>query len=395
MSKARLIITAVTIEGRSQADVARTYGVSKGWVSKLISRWRIEGEAAFEPRSRRPRTSPTALPATTVDLIVNLRTNLHRQGLDHGPATIVWHLANHHNITVSQATISRTLTRAGLVTPEPKKRPRSSYIRFEASQPNETWQSDMTHWRLADGTTVEILTFLDDCSRFAISITAHPTVTTTTLVDVFNTAITAHGCPASTLTDNGMIFTVRLAGRRREGGRNAFEHELQRRGIRQKNGSPAHPQTQGKVERFQQTMKKWLTAATPADTLQQLQHDIDAFREHYNQHRPHRSLPHHATPATRYQGLPKATPSTATTDSAHHRVRHDRIDKNGTVTLRVASRLRHIPLGRAHARTRVLILVQELDVRVINASTGQLLRELTIDTTRDYQPLGTRKPPNQ
>jgi len=143
VSKARLIITAVTIEGRSQADVARTYGVSKGWVSKRISRWRIEGEAAFEPRSRRPRTSPTALPVTTVDLIVNLRTNLHRQGLDHGPATIVWHLANHHNITVSQATISRTLTRAGLVTPEPKKRPRSSYIRFEASQPNETWQSDM------------------------------------------------------------------------------------------------------------------------------------------------------------------------------------------------------------------------------------------------------------
>lgn len=394
MSKARLIITAVVIEGRTQADVARSYGVSKGWVSKLVARWRLEGDTAFTPRSRRPKSSPTATPATTIELIVNLRTNLQSRGLDHGPDTIAWHLRHHHDLTTSPATISRILTRAGLVTPEPRKRPRSSYIRFEAALANETWQSDTTHWHLADGTDIEILTFLDDATRYAISVTAHRTVTTQLLVDAFRAAISSHGPPASTLTDNGMIFTVRLAGRRREGGRNAFEHELARLGIVQKNGSPAHPQTQGKVERFQQTLKRWLSAAIPADTTPQLQQQIDAFVDHYNRHRPHRSLPHHATPAARYQTLPKATPS-GHTPPAHDRVRHDRVDKNGTVTLRVHGRLRHIPLGRTHARRRILILAHDLDIRVIDPATGELLRELTIDTNRDYQPLNNRKPPNQ
>lgn len=393
MSKARLIITAVVLEGRAQAEVARAYGASKGWVSKLVARYRLEGEAAFEPRSRRPRTSPTATAVATVELIVNLRANLRSRGLDHGPVTIAWHLREHHEVTASPATISRILTRAGLVIPEPKKRPRSSYIRFEAAQPNETWQSDVTHWRLADDTPVEILTFLDDCTRFAVSVTAHRSVTTATLVQELRDAIAEHGVPASTLTDNGMIYTVRLAGRRREGGRNAFEHELRRLGIIQKNGSPAHPQTQGKVERFQQTLKKRLTAITPAANLDELQAAIDAFRLDYNQHRPHRSLPHHATPTSRYQTLPKASPGTREPD-AHHRVRHDRISKNGVVTLRHAGRLHHIPVGRPHAGTRILLLADDLNIRVINATTGELLRELTLDPDRDHQPLNSRKPPN-
>lgn len=151
MSKAKLIITAVVVEGRSQTEVARAYGVSKGWVSKLVARYREQGEGAFEPRSRRPKTSPTAIDAATVELIVRLRKELSGQGLDAGPETIAWHLRHHHRQTVSRATISRYLTRAGLVTPEPRKRPRSSYIRFQAAQPNETWQADFTHYRLADG----------------------------------------------------------------------------------------------------------------------------------------------------------------------------------------------------------------------------------------------------
>lgn len=392
MSKARLIITAVVLEGRSQAEVARAYRVSKGWVSKLLARWRAEGDAAFEPRSRRPHSSPAATPAATIELITNLRVNLAARGLDHGPATIAWHLHHRHHLVVSAATISRILTRAGLVQAQPHKRPKSSYIRFEAAQPNETWQSDMTHWRLTDGTGVEILTFLDDCSRFAISVTAHRVVTTTILLTAFRTAITVHGAPASTLTDNGMIFTVRLAGHRREGGRNAFEHELRRLGIQQKNGSPAHPQTQGKVERFQQTLKKWLATELAAD-LTQLQAQIDAFCTHYNQHRPHRSLPHAATPASRYHALPKAEPGSRDLD-AHRRVRRDITDKTGTVTLRHAGRLRHIPLGAAHKRRRILMLVDDLDIRIIDASTGELLRQLTLDPNRDYQPLGTKKPPD-
>jgi transposase len=142
MSKARLVITAVIVEGRTQAEVAASYGVSKGWVSKLIARYHLEGEGAFEPRSRRPKTSPGALDPATAELILTLRTQLTRAGLDAGPETIAWHLEHHHRVAVSRSTISRYLAKAGLVTPEPRKRPKSSYVRFEAAMPNQTWQSE-------------------------------------------------------------------------------------------------------------------------------------------------------------------------------------------------------------------------------------------------------------
>jgi transposase len=173
MSKARLVITAVVVEGRSQREVGRAYGVSQGWVSKLVARYRAEGQAAFEPRSRRPETSPQAIPDRVADLIIQLRKDLAGQGLDAGPDTICWHLAHHHQIRISRATASRYLARAGLVIPEPGKRPRSSYLRFEAEQPNECWQSDFTHYPLADGTGTEVLTWLDDHSRLALSVTVN------------------------------------------------------------------------------------------------------------------------------------------------------------------------------------------------------------------------------
>lgn len=130
MSKARLIITAVVLEGRSQAEVTRDYRISKGWVSKLVARYRIEGAAAFEPHSRRPQRTPNAIPSDSIELILQLRGELASRGLDAGPHTIAWHLKQHHQLTVSPATIWRTLNRAGLITPEPKKRTKTSYIRF-------------------------------------------------------------------------------------------------------------------------------------------------------------------------------------------------------------------------------------------------------------------------
>ena len=168
---------------------------------------------------------------------------------------------HHHGVRVSSATISRYLAKAGLVTPQPQKKPRSSYIRFEADQPNECWQSDFTHYRLVTrsggpGAHVEILSWLDDHSRKALSVTAHRRITGRTVLGCFREAVAIHGVPASTLTDNGMVFTTRLAGGK--GGRNALESELHRLGVHQKNSQPNHPTTCGKVERFQQTMKKWL-----------------------------------------------------------------------------------------------------------------------------------------
>jgi transposase len=132
------VITAVVVEGRSQAEAARAYAVSKGWVSKLLARYRAEGDAAFEARSRRPKTSPNAIGLPTVELIVRLCKELAAQGLDAGPDTIRWHLQHHHHVTVSRATVARHLIAHGLVAPDASKRPRSSYIRFVAEQPNET-----------------------------------------------------------------------------------------------------------------------------------------------------------------------------------------------------------------------------------------------------------------
>ena len=146
-SKRRLVITAV-LAGSSQSEVARTYGVSQGWISRLMKLYEAEGEAAFEPRSRAPKNSPTATPPATVELVLRLRKELSEAGLDAGADTLDWHLQRHHQITLARATINRILVRAGQVSPDPSKRPKSSYIRFEAEQPNETWQSDFTHYRL-------------------------------------------------------------------------------------------------------------------------------------------------------------------------------------------------------------------------------------------------------
>src|SRR3984885_7504851 len=386
MSKARLVITAVTIEKRPVSEVAKSYGVARSWIYTLLDRYQAEGEAAFEPRSRRPKTSPTAISDDAADLIVRLRKDLAGQGLDAGPQTIAWHLQHHHQVNVSAATVSRYLNRAGLVTPAPAKRPKSSYIRFEADMPNECWQSDFTHHPLADGTDTEILTWLDDHSRYALSLTAHHRVTGPAVLLAFRAACEQHGVPASTLTDNGRVSPPRLSGGR--GGRNALEHELRRLGIKQKNGKPNHPQTQGKVERFQQTMKNWLRAQPrqPAP-LAELQAQPGAFAAVYNTQRPHRSLEGRATPAAAYAARPKAVPGNRAADT-HDRVRTDRIDNTGLVTLRHRGQLYHIGIGRAHAGTRVLLLVQDLHIRVINADTGELIRELVLDPAKRYQATG-------
>ena len=263
--------------------------------------------------------------------------------------------------------------------------------------PNETWQSDFTHYRLtrpdgSPGADTEIITWLDDHSRYALHVTAHQPVTAKTVLNTFRQAADLHGYPASTLTDNGMVYTVRLAGHGRAGGKNSFEAELRRLDIVQKNSRPSRPTTCGKVERFQQTMKKWLRAQpTQPTTPAELQALLDTFVEEYNHRRPHRSLPHRATPATTYNARPKASPTGDRSTDSHYRTRHDIVSTAGNVTLRIAGQLRHIGIGRTHARTRVILLVHDLHVRVVNAATGELIRELIVDPSKDYQPKNTPK----
>ena len=392
MSKRQLVILAVVLEGRSQADVARTYQVSEATVSRWVTRYRADGDTAFEPRSRRPTRSPTRLPGEVVDRIVNLRDELDQAGLDAGPATIAWHLEHDRPaVRVSVATIRRYLIAAGKITPNPRKRPRSSYIRFEAELPNQMWQSDMTHWTLADHSGAEILSWLDDHARYALSVSAHRAVTAPIVVTTFDNAGELHGYPASVLSDNGLYYTARFS-RGGINGPNRFEQHLIDLGVEQKHSRPNHPTTCGKVERFQQTLKKWLARQPHAHTITELQVQLDTFVELYNHHRPHRSL-NRRTPAHAYHALPKAGPGQP---ADTWRTRHDHVDTTGRVTLRHDGRLHHIGIGRAHAGTPITMLIHNLDIRIINTTTGELLRALTLDPTRNYQPTGTtRNPPRK
>ena len=108
---------------------------------------------------------------------------------------------------------------------------------------------------------------------------------------------------------------------------------------------------------------------------------IEAFIDEYNHHRPHRSLPQRATPAARYNTMPKALPGDSRDPDTHDRIRHDRVDKAGSVTLRHDGRLHHIGVGRTYAGTCVILLVQDLEIRIVNPVTGELIRHLTPEPT--------------
>ena len=384
MNKARLIITAINIEKLTQTEAARRYGVTQSWVSKLLKRYKLEGDKAFTPTTSRPKNSPTATPSHVVELITQIREHLTKSGHDAGAQTIAWHLKEHHNITIHPATIWRHLKRLGYIDPQPQKRPRSSYIRFQADLPNETWQSDFTHWRLTDGSDTEIITWLDDHSRYALHVSAYHRVTAKIVITTFKDTTQKHGEPASTLTDNGMVFTTKLsAGRRGLNAQNALESHLAKQGIRQKNSTPGHPTTCGKVERFQQTLKRWLAKQKAANNLEELQKLIDVFVHEYNNTRPHRSLAGR-TPEQAYNALGKAIPDPALLNT-ESRVRYDKIDSTGVITFRHAGKMHHIGIGRPYKNTRVIVLIDGLEIRIVEAKTGELLRELTLDTTRDYQ----------
>lgn len=378
MSKQRLIILKILTKQLTVTQAAHQYGISRRQLHRLLARARTEGIDAVTPRSRRPNTSPQQTPPHIQERIITLRRHLNAAGHDAGPVTIAWHLEQDGHTPPSSSTIRRILHRAGLITPQPRKRPKNSFIRFEAASPNETWQSDFTHWPLADGTDTEILNWLDDHSRYLLDNRAYLRVTGDHVVNTFLALIETHGPPASTLTDNGVVYTARFVG-----GRNAFEHVLPLLGITQKNGSPGHPQTQGKIERFHQTQKRWLAKQAPAATLQELQSQLDRFQHEYNEQRPHRAL-ERRTPGQAYRALPKALPALPATGDGNYRIRYDHVDQAGKISLRRAGKMHHLGIGVTHARKRVIILIDEHTVTVVHLETGDIIATHLITPTRSY-----------
>jgi len=386
MSRARVAVLQVVSHQLSVTQAAVEYGFSRRHLQRLLARYREGGLDALEPRSRRPRTNPLATPDEVRERVIELRGQLTADGLDAGPVTIAWHLEREGVPAPSTSTIRRILHTAGLITPEPRKRPRSSYLRFEMAQPNEMWQSDFIHWRLADETEVEILSWLDDHSRYLLSCTAHEPVTGDDVVAVFLDAVGQHGPPASTLTDNGSVYTSRFTG-----GRNAFEHVLPLLGVQQKNGAPGHPQTQGKTERFHQTLQRWLAARPAARTVAELQRQLEEFREHYNEQRPHRAL-QRRTPGEAYRATPKAAPASNGHAHGHYRLRYDRLDTKGRMTMRRAGRMHHLGVGIEHARKRVLAFADDHHITVADLATGEVLSRHLIKPNKTYWRNQMREP---
>jgi transposase InsO family protein len=378
MSRARVAVLQVVSKQLTVTAAAAEYGISRRHLQRVLARYREGGLEGLEPRSRRPKTTPIATPPEVRRRVVELRAQLTADGLDAGPETIRWHLQREGLTAPSTSTIRRILHAAGLITPQPRKRPRSSYTRFEMAQPNEMWQSDFIHWRLADATEVEILNWLDDHSRYLLSCSVHEPVTGDDVVAVFLGLIEGYGPPASTLTDNGSVYTSRFTG-----GRNAFEYVLPLLGVRQKNGSPGHPQTQGKTERFHQTLQRWLRSRPPARTLAELQHQLDEFREHYNERRPHRAL-QRRTPGEAYRATPKAAPASNRHAPGHYRLRYDRLDGKGKMTIRRAGRMHHLHTGVEHARKRVLAFADDHRVTIAELATGEVLSRHLIEPNKAY-----------
>jgi len=376
-SKSQVIILSLLHQGLTPTQAAARFGVSRKWIYQLLTRYREGGLEALAPGSRRPHSNSRALSKELRLEIATLRSELLAQGLDAGAASIAWHLKKKHNRAPALSTIWRILKAQGLVTPQPKKRPKAYITRFEAVQPNETWQSDFTHWRLSDGSDVEIINWLDDHSRLLLHITAMKAVTGRAVIASFNACRSEYGTPFSTLTDNGNVYTARFVK-----GKNGFEYLLSDLGVIQKNGSPGHPQTQGKIERFHQTLKKWLSQQIPAPSIEHLQEQLDEFRIVYNTQRPHRAL-EMKTPAMSYAATIKATPKSAEAKE-HYRVRHDIVDTFGKVSLRRAGKMHHLGVGRGNRDKRVIIVVDHVKVSVVEKQTGEVLSEHEINPAKEY-----------
>jgi transposase InsO family protein len=353
------------------AALCAELGISRQSFYKYRRRWAVEGPPGLVERSRRPHTSPHQISVEAEEAIVRLRKELE---VDNGAQAIAWHLER-RGMSVSAATVHRVLVRRGMVAPQPEKRPKSSWRRFEWPRPNDAWQIDATRWALADDRQIWIMDVLDDHSRVLVAARVCEGPTAAAAWDALSHGIAQWGPPAHVMSDNGSCFTARFSG---FAGESDFERSLRSMGIVHIPSSPGHPQTCGKLERSHQTTKRWLAAVGSAATPAELQDQLDAWRHHYNEHRPHRAAAG-ATPAQRWNATDRAAPAgpIARSQATLHRV---------TATGTIGWRSYIVGLDSALGGDTVLVVAHDHDLTV-HARTG-IVRTLTIDPNRRYQPSG-------
>jgi transposase InsO family protein len=369
----RRTIVELELDGLNVAEFCRLHGVSTWFFYDLRRRYARGGDGALEPRSRAPKVVANRTPMVVEEAIVSMRKHLDEAGLDCGPASIAWQLRDLAGVP-SEATIYRILKARGFIVDEPAKAPKHSHRSFTAERANDCWQLDDTFWALVDGTAVKILNVVDDHSRLLVASAATTTCTGAFALASLAAAAAALGWPARFLSDNAPAF------------RNILAEALAPLGIGAGHSRPYHPQTNGKVERLHQTLKRWLTRQPVAATLEELQAQLDVFRHIYNHERPHRSLDRR-WPAEVWTHAPKSGPAAkplGVPTTIHHTV----VGRLGTVF--VGHRYQ-IGLGVEHAGQQTLTIITGTAAHVF--IEGRLVRQLTIDPTRRSQPRHRRRLP--
>jgi putative transposase len=281
------------------------HGISRKSFYELRTRVKTDGPAAvLEPRTRRPKSSPSKLSDEVKEQAVAVRAALQASGLDHGPISVHEKM---HAMGLQQvpsiASLARIFREAGVARLEPKKKPRSAWRRFVYPAPNACWQLDATEYVLSGGRTCVIFQLIDDHSRYAVASHVASSETAEDAITVVDKAIAAHGVPQRLLSDNGLALNPS-----RRGYIGRLVSHVTALGVEAITGKPYKPTTQGKNERFHQTLFRYLDKQPLADTLAELQAQVDAFDHIYNTQRPHQGLPGRITPLAAWEATPKADP---------------------------------------------------------------------------------------
>jgi transposase InsO family protein/transposase-like protein len=370
-----LRMAATFVGHENVAAFCREQEISRSTFYKWRQRFRDGGIDGLRERSRRPLSSPGQTAADVEEMVLRKRKQLLEHGLDHGPQSILWALQRDGCTAVpSRATIWRILTRHGAITPQPSKRPKAATKRFCFSRPNECWQSDWTQWTLAGGSVVAIAGSIDDHSRYLVGLAAVAGAGTTELVwSVMLAGIAECGIPSMSLSDNGIMYTGRLHGYESE-----FEANLRALGVHAINSRPYHPQTCGKIERFWQTLKKWLRARPAPQTIAELNDLLETFRGFYNHHRPHRAL-RGATPAEAFTATEKARPADRPLPAPVFVTRHTVSEKSGQLFVPPYK----VNVGLRWAGHDCHSIRDGEYITIFSGAT--LVRAFTADPTRRYQ----------
>ena len=370
MSLRRAIIEADVGE-LNVAEFCRCHGVSTWFFWNLRRRHAAEGDAALEPRSRAPHHPAGRTPAVIEEAIVAQRKELDDAGLDCGPASIAFHLRDLPGLP-SESTIWRILKARGHIVADPSKAPKHSGRSFTAQRANECWALDDWGWELADGTGVRVLDVLDDHSRYAVASVAMLQCTGAAAFEAVAAAAQLIGWPERFWSDNARAFTGVLA------------RALAPLGVAASHTRPHSPSSNGKVERFHQTVQKWLAKQPPAETIGELQAQLDLFRIIYNTQRPHRALDRRF-PADVWIAAPKSGPAArplGAPTSVHDSTVHAAKAYAGRYAISV---------GPTHEGRHAVTVITGTQAHVF--IDGRLVRHLTLDPQRRSQPLHPRVNP--